>query len=1120
MAYSGTGSGTQLDPYILTTSAQLDEMAQQDGGYIYTGNYFKLGNNIDVGNKNIQMIGQHIDGDGWTLYNWVRSSPSSGQPFLKMQTDGGSFRNIKCNIKVISKVYNCDFIERVNRYNFTIENVEILLDPTGDSLDSILGICDISWTINNIKAEGNIWYFVYNFISSNHPVLSNIKFLTTYRWRPVFIRNEFRGTCYRCQVIVTSEYLPSSNTFTFFSPGLRGNALIDESFAIVNSVSSEQNTSFTRTMDSTAKIRNTYVKFNNILTNKVSLPLDGIFSFTTNNGNATGLIENSFSLVNNVSYNKPNTKINFNDLSQLDWYIPSIDELKLIWAIRTNVLFDSVIRTKWQISPMPSYEQYFYPISSSESSSTGMNVLYGNNVAYNQPKSFTSFTQLYSVILVRNLINIPAELNVGNEYQGTVIIYKNGTSGIGSAKQPLAGGLRLFSFGSNNLLVGTSTTIGSGYNNTLLIEQSRMYNSGCTNWRNYELPFPIPFRNFTNTSGTTTNSHSFINDIEYNKILDDPEWTFESKAGLNYNTVSASKNIQTFSGWDFENIWNAPDLNNEISLKYNQLEEYETTLVFIISISRESQNSIFIKAGLVIGSNSFGIKVLNKKTNTQIHKALGSDHLIELPGELDYDLLITPYIVINEIESDSIPSNYFHYYNDPLSITSIEVEGYQVLEKDNKSISYIHGSLIHNGYIYGSPRDPTPSKPISFVRIPINDSSNFELLEILYPQYSVYNPIAYNEQIVKIGDYIFSLGFVFTAVENAIPYGAYLIMINTTNFSYKIFKLPTINWHTQPISSDNTYLYINVNNGTYKVDPTIYIDAQNQFYIDDILTPDNWGQPGWYYSNNLQGGHIVGNYSSTNKGRVHSSVSDSTYLYLAHTTGGHENPYELQVIRKSDMTPAGWCFIPKSTDDMTQNHEWLFFGIEVLVDNPLIYGNRWGTCAIKKSDVIGLNLSGDYVDPVKGINQLERYYGGIPVSYASVVFGNYLFDFRTNRRVYVIDISDPSQWSLDDYIGKYTLAIIELKNNGEHILFTPNEALLDNDENINVFFWGTPSGYAKFSVPDFDLTIKALGYFNEVKIIAAYIDNVRILRLLKENVFEFLPPLEYLKLIKNKVVVK
>ena len=81
-----SGTGTQDDPYIIRTSAQLAYLAQQvNSGVTYSGQYFKLMSNLNLNNKAFSGIGNSatnafagsFDGNGYTIKNIKITSSAS-----------------------------------------------------------------------------------------------------------------------------------------------------------------------------------------------------------------------------------------------------------------------------------------------------------------------------------------------------------------------------------------------------------------------------------------------------------------------------------------------------------------------------------------------------------------------------------------------------------------------------------------------------------------------------------------------------------------------------------------------------------------------------------------------------------------------------------------------------------------------------------------------------------------------------------------------------------------------------------------------------------------------------------------------------------------------------------
>ena len=95
------GSGTQSDPYIIKTGAELDLLAATCmGGEKYEDTYFRLEADIDWGGNVWTPIGYdtknlfagHFDGNGQTIYNLECFEVYSG---LFGVVKGGSIKNLK-----------------------------------------------------------------------------------------------------------------------------------------------------------------------------------------------------------------------------------------------------------------------------------------------------------------------------------------------------------------------------------------------------------------------------------------------------------------------------------------------------------------------------------------------------------------------------------------------------------------------------------------------------------------------------------------------------------------------------------------------------------------------------------------------------------------------------------------------------------------------------------------------------------------------------------------------------------------------------------------------------------------------------------------------------------------
>lgn len=114
---SVTGTGTQADPYVVTTWAELVAKAAENGKYV------RVGNNIDVlaeysdGSAPTLVLNSFVDGDGRTISRWY----NTGEKYLIRTRNttcisNTNFTNIKTNYSLI---YN---LSDGNSNHITIQN--------------------------------------------------------------------------------------------------------------------------------------------------------------------------------------------------------------------------------------------------------------------------------------------------------------------------------------------------------------------------------------------------------------------------------------------------------------------------------------------------------------------------------------------------------------------------------------------------------------------------------------------------------------------------------------------------------------------------------------------------------------------------------------------------------------------------------------------------------------------------------------------------------------------------------------------------------------------------------------------------------------------------------------
>lgn len=1023
MAWSGTGSGIISDPYIITTVEQITEMGELIGGvYTYAGSYFKLGNDIDMQYTQLPLIGQHFDGDGKQLNNWKANpciGPSTGV------LSNSTFTNVICNVTL---AYLKFFPNAGAADNVTFTDIELYAEGA-----TVLSKVGHDWTIERVKCVGSIPCFIKSFSTSgNSSNISDIKILNT-SGRCELVAATFNSLCFRCQVVLLkpADYVPSYLISSLGNLGILRESFILSLFSGRPDIDYDSSgVSLVSSSAANGIIEDCYIKIINLYTNKNRLLNSPGRLGTIRNDSLTAFnyilyLRRTISIIENIIPTSSYLDPWFDDLGYSDWYIPSRDELHLINSYR--------LKFNW---PIKTNSSNIYYISSSEDKNTSC---YVSRSAYSPSSSLK--TNLYSLILVRDLIDIPGEFNLGDEFEGTIIIYKDGTSGIGASKTAVANGYPLFNFGSTNSLLGTSTSIGSGKTNTFLLVQNNVFPIGAANWMNareYISPIPINYLGGIDNSLKTESIYNCFSNKDFTEIQNNPELDFYSLSIANIINLQTSDllDASNFSGFNFDTIWGGGDGTTPIYLQNNQLEDYGVPIVVckISNISRINETSfeILLLYSQLSGNSTYGVEIYYEGSFSE---EITNTTNIQITNAIDGNYEVKPFVLINEVKQYDESRFYYHFSLNNALLDLIQVEpSIQLIE--TSTLSYPHGLCLYNGYIYAGIRNnPYNPVPLIICKCNILDISDYLTVrirtksELEYPDsyfegltnllglYSAYgNSI---EQLVECNGYIYGIYSCSLGTS-----GNCLLQFNPEDNSYKVFSLFFGVRGHPPILTDGTYLYIVEEQFVKKIHPLQFEQAPNQFNTDGTFNIVIESQ----YDSSLQGGYAEEIHPSvTIKGYCHSAVTDDEFLYINYTSEGPGSSsgynkslgisvHESHKIRKSDMTPAGYATIPKSTDDCCQTETHIFHGIEVQpAADPNTYGYGWGAFAVRKSDMA-----------VLGIKRLHETDNPPSItSYASLIFGNYLIDSKTNKKIYVLDISNVDNWSLDDPAGTYTLAVFD-----------------------------------------------------------------------------------------------
>jgi C1A family cysteine protease len=75
-----------------------------------------------------------------------------------------------------------------------------------------------------------------------------------------------------------------------------------------------------------------------------------------------------------------------------------------------------------------------------------------------------------------------------------------------------------------------------------------------------------------------------------------------------------------------------------------------------------------------------------------------------------------------------------------------------------------------------------------------------------------------------------------------------------------------------------------------------------------------------------------------------------------------------------------------------------------------------------------------------------------------------LLDYRTNKKVYILDITNADNWSINEGVGKRTIKVVDFTVDGDSYEGIINEAALDETETFHSFLWKTVSGAIKYQI--------------------------------------------------------
>lgn len=491
-----------------------------------------------------------------------------------------------------------------------------------------------------------------------------------------------------------------------------------------------------------------------------------------------------------------------------------------------------------------------------------------------------------------------------------------------------------------------------------------------------------------------------------------------------------------FSGWDFATIWSMGS-DYPVLRDLPVVNFVNSKLNVSLSFSRVGKTSLNVQF-TKNGTGTYGVELFNQQwvVESYTENTLSSNVVVGGYGDELYTL--KGYVIDNGVKKYVAKTTYLHYYEDSaIAENNVTASKLSVLNNGTDVGNYIHGTCVVGNFMYGTTRNSTggtPSVNGCIVKAPINNVNNYTII-----------PLYLDESNTKSNgmDFLVAIGTkLYTISENYSDGLNRLIVFDTLTDNYQVYKINGSGSYGSPATTDGTFLYIFTGPyKIYKIDPSVFNSASK------FNNSTMW---------NI--GSSVHNYTLhyTQFIYPHTMVADDNYLYVGFGTGTSTGAYELQKIDKASMSLISHVAVPKMTDDMCQTNTHLFIGIELYYPTDAAsFGYGAGICAIRKSD-----LRVTYLPKLHITDTIST------MSYASLIFGNYLIDLKTNKYIYALDISDPDNWAIDSNIGSKTLKAYKIfETDGVTQLQYPiNEIFLTESGAFVGFVWNSPSKIIEVSL--------------------------------------------------------
>ena len=361
---------------------------------------------------------------------------------------------------------------------------------------------------------------------------------------------------------------------------------------------------------------------------------------------------------------------------------------------------------------------------------------------------------------------------------------------------------------------------------------------------------------------------------------------------------------------------------------------------------------------------------------------------------------------------------------------------------------YVHAMTHYGDYLYCVGRNPENGGVTNMIKIKKTDYSDKLYTEIRYSSDTDPHAIYFAEQLVRVGTYLYAVAFA--------PVGGVdtnlMIQYNISNDTYKIFKLPSTYgiMYGTPIFTDGTNLYVLPNIIEGDDCPVI------KYLASDFQNPA-WGKYNTAYGDTgvpispvdtLDLSGVSADYYG-----YHAATTDATHAYLSFRDGYFGPASKLLKLQFSTFTIVDTADVPAASDDIVNTATHVFLGAEGSEYQP-----TWATIAVRKSDMAVTAL-------IKHSTE-AAYKGSYGVLLGTIDGVEYLFNLRTDGKIYVIDISNPDGWSPAGSADAYILRLISFVFSDAPTVHNtaPSELIVDENETLHVTTWGTTTELVQFKL--------------------------------------------------------